>query len=229
MNGLMNCAYHLTKRAAVQCSRARAPSAGGDHRYAASLTPGLHRLGRRVAWTTAGRRGPASRKPAAQDTRRRGVFALVVPPRRAYNGQTSKAIVHFTIFASSSRWPPSPTGRHFSCSAVIALGSSRRGRDAHGAALRSGLAPDASPTPSRAASTGPSGVGGDDDTIGTVFLCTLSSACASRREVSSGAARPLGAYMLFDYVRCTRRRDVFNSTRSAHALAVAGAVRRRSA
>ena len=98
----MNCAYHMTNRAVVQCSRCTRPLCPAcDHRIRGfpycqdCIVAGVEFLQKQQS------------KPGAPFVVRRKtspfvalLLSFICPGLgAAYNGQTSKALVHFTIFA----------------------------------------------------------------------------------------------------------------------------------
>ncbi|MBA3716589.1 MAG: hypothetical protein H0W76_29760, partial [Pyrinomonadaceae bacterium] len=102
---MMNCAYHNMNRAVVQCSGCTRPLCPTcDHRIRGfpycqdCIVTGVELLQRQQA---------SARVPSTTVVRRKTspfvalMLSFVVPGLgAAYNGQTSKALVHFTIFAS---------------------------------------------------------------------------------------------------------------------------------
>jgi hypothetical protein len=125
----------------------------------------------------------------------------------AYNGQTSKALVHFTIFASFFQMATVTDGTAFFILGVIgtwlfaAVDAVRTAQ-----LIRAGLAPGAeSDAIARRLYGNPLAWAATMITLGTVFLLhTLFNVRLPVREFLPVLLVLLGAYMLFDYVR-TRR------------------------
>lgn len=215
MNGVMNCAYHLTNRAAVQCSRCARPLCPAcDHRIRGfpycqdCIVSGVELLQQQQA-----------RAGVPQAVRRKTspfvAFLLSVVPGlgAAYNGQTSKALVHFTIFASFFQMATVTDGTPFFLLGIIgtwlfsAVDATRTAQ-----LIRSGLAPDAeSDAISRRLYGNPLAWAVTMITLGTVFLLhTLFGVRLPVEKSLPVLLVLLGAYMLFDYLRARRRREVFN-------------------
>ena len=99
----MSCAYHLTNRAVVQCSRCGRPLCPAcDHRIRGfpycqdCIVAGVETLQQQQS-----RPGPAGVVRRRTSPFVALLLSLICPGLgAAYNGQTSKALVHFTIFAS---------------------------------------------------------------------------------------------------------------------------------
>jgi hypothetical protein len=212
----MNCAYHLTNRAVVQCSRCSRPLCPAcDHRIRGfpycqdCIVSGVEFLQQQQA------------RPGLPPVMRRKtspfvalLLSFVVPGLgAAYNGQTSKAIVHFTIFASFFQMATVTDGTAFFVLGVIgtwlfaAVDAARTAQ-----LMRSGLAPNAeSDAIARRLYGNPLAWAVTMVTLGTVFL--LHTIFGVRLPVEKSLPVLLvllGAYMLFDYLRARRRREVPN-------------------
>lgn len=128
----------------------------------------------------------------------------------AYNGQTSKAIVHFAIFASFFQMAVLTQGVHFFVLGVLgtwlfaAVDACRTAQ-----LMRSGLAPDAEDDViARRLYGNPVAWGSTLIIIGTLFLLhTLLRVTLPIKELLPVALVALGAYMLFDYIRRNRSSD----------------------
>jgi uncharacterized membrane protein (UPF0136 family) len=128
----------------------------------------------------------------------------------AYNGQTSKALVHFTIFASFFQMATVTDGAAFFVLGVIgtwlfaAVDAVRTAQ-----LIRSGLAPDAeSDAIAKRLYGNPLAWGVTLVSLGTVFLLhTIFNVRLPVREFLPVVLVLLGAYMLFDHLRTRRRRE----------------------
>jgi hypothetical protein len=128
----------------------------------------------------------------------------------AYNGQTSKAIVHFAIFASFFQMAVLTDGMAFFVLGLFgtllfaAVDSCRTAQ-----LMRAGLAPDAEEDViARRLYGNPFAWGVTLLVLGTIFLLhTLLGIQLPVRQFLPVALVALGAYMLFDYVGRRRRRD----------------------
>jgi uncharacterized membrane protein len=128
----------------------------------------------------------------------------------AYNGQTSKAIVHFAIFASFFQMAVVTQGMHFFILGVIgtwlfaAVDACRTAQ-----LMRAGLSPDAEDDViARRLYGNPLAWGTTLIIIGTLFLLhTLLEVKLPIKELLPVALVALGAYMLFDYIRRSRSSD----------------------
>ena len=135
----------------------------------------------------------------------------------AYNGQTSKALVHFTIFASFFQMAVVTDGVPFFILGIIGTWFFAA-VDAYRTAqlIRAGLAPDVEGDAiARRLYGNPLAWAMLLVTLGTIFLLhTLFNIRLPVREFLPVALVLLGAYMLFDYFR-TRHRDLpaFDSRR----------------
>jgi hypothetical protein len=128
----------------------------------------------------------------------------------AYNGQTSKAIVHFAIFASFFQMAVLTEGLHFFLLGVLgtwlfaAVDACRTAQ-----LLRAGLSPDAEEDViARRLYGNPLAWGTTLIIIGTMFLLhTLLNVKLPIKELLPVALVALGAYMVFDYVRRSKGSD----------------------
>src|SRR5918999_2493633 len=128
----------------------------------------------------------------------------------AYNGQTSKAIVHFEIFASFFQMAVLTQGVHFFILGVLgtwlfaAVDACRNAQ-----LMRSGLAPDTEDDViTRRLYGNPLAWGTTLIIIGTLFLLhTLLRVTLPIKELLPVAMVALGAYMLFDYIRRGKSSD----------------------
>jgi len=128
----------------------------------------------------------------------------------AYNGQTSKAIVHFAIFASFFQMAVVTDGVTFFVLGVVgtwlfaAVDACRTAQ-----LMRAGLAPDAEEDAiARQLYGNPFAWGVTLVILGTVFLAhTLLGFQFPVRRTLPVALVVLGAYMLFDYLKRRRRRE----------------------
>ena len=128
----------------------------------------------------------------------------------AYNGQTSKAIVHFAIFASFFQMAVVTDGVTFFVLGVVgtwlfaAVDACRTAQ-----LMRAGLAPDAEEDAiARQLYGNPFAWGITLVVLGSVFLAhTLLGVQFPVRRTLPVALVILGAYMLFDYLKRRRRRE----------------------
>ncbi len=128
----------------------------------------------------------------------------------AYNGQTSKAIVHFAIFASFFQMAVLTQGVHFFVLGVLgtwlfaAVDACRTAQ-----LMRAGLTPEAEEDViARRLYGNPFAWGVTLIIIGTIFLLhTLLGVQLPIRELLPVALVALGAYMLFDYIRRRKSSD----------------------
>lgn len=213
MNGLMNCAYHMTNRAVVPCSRCARPLCPAcDHRIRGfpycqdCIVAGVEALQQQQS--RGGTPNVVRRKTSPFVAL---LLSFLVPGLgAAYNGQTSKALVHFTIFASFFQMATVTDGTAFFVLGVVgtwlfaAVDAVRTAQ-----LIRSGLAPDAeSDAIARRLYGNPLAWGATMVTLGTVFLLhTLFNVRLPVREFLPVVLVLLGSYMLFDYLRTRRRRD----------------------
>jgi hypothetical protein len=135
------------------------------------------------------------------------LLSLVPGLGATYNGQTSKAIVHFAIFASFFQMAVVTQGMFFFVLGVIgtwlfsAVDACRTAQ-----LMRAGLSPDAEDDViARRLYGNPLAWGTTLIIIGTLFLLhTLLRVTLPIKELLPVALVALGAYMLFDYIRRSR-------------------------
>jgi hypothetical protein len=201
----MNCAYHPRNPAAVQCNRcARALCPACDHRIRGfpfcqdCIVAGVQMLQQQ------------SRAEVSPIARRKGspvvatLLSLVCPGLgAAYNGQTSKALVHFAIFASFFQMAIVTDGMPFFIfgfagtwlyAAVDACRTAQL--------MRSGLAPEAvEDAIARRLYGNPLAWSMTLIVLGTLFLLhTLLGIQLPVRQFLPIALVALGGYMLYDYI-----------------------------
>src|SRR5919106_2905775 len=207
----MNCNYHPKNPAMAQCSSCSRPLCPAcDHRIRGfavcqdCIVAGVDALRHRQS------------QPTNQQVIRRKTspfiatfLSLFVPGLgAAYNGQTSKAIVHFAIFASFFQMAVVTDGVAFFALGVFgtwlfaAVDACRTAQ-----LIRAGLSPDTEEDViTRRLYGNPFAWGVTLVVIGTLFLLhTLLGVQLPVRQLLPVALVALGAYMLFDYVR--RRRS----------------------
>src|SRR5215813_6481896 len=209
----MNCSYHTKNPATVQCSQcARSLCPACDHRIRGfpfcqdCIVAGVEML-----------RYQQSRTSDAHVIRRKTspfiatFLSFFVPGLgAAYNGQTSKAIVHFAIFASFFQMAVVTDGVTFFVLGVVgtwlfaAVDACRTAQ-----LMRAGLAPDAEEDAiTRQLYGNPVAWGVTLLALGMVFLAhTLIGVQFPVRRTLPVALVILGAYMLFDYLRRKKWRD----------------------
>lgn len=224
----MSCAYHLTNRAVVQCSRCGRPLCPAcDHRIRGfpycqdCIVTGVERLQQQQA-----------RPGTSQFVRRKTsafvalLLSFICPGLgAAYNGQTSKALVHFTIFASFFQMATVTDGTAFFVLGVVgtwlfaAVDAVRTAQ-----LIRAGFAPDAEQDAiARRLYGNPLAWAVTMITLGTVFLLhTLFNVQLPVREFLPVVLVLLGAYMLFDWTRTRRKREVLNFDSFARPPSVVG-------
>ena len=151
-----------------------------------------------------------SQTPASHVMRRKSspfvatLLSFVPGLGAAYNGQTSKAIVHFSIFATFFQMAVMTQGVHFFVLGVLgtwlfaAVDACRTAQ-----LMRAGLAPDTEEDViARRLYGNPLAWGVTLIVIGTVFLLhTLLGLQLPVKKLLPVALVALGAYMLFDYLR----------------------------
>src|SRR6267143_2171821 len=207
----MYCAYHTKNPAVLQCSNCARPLCPAcDHRIRGfpfcqdCIVSGVELLRQQSS---------AQRRPLIR--RRTSPFiatllSFVPGLGAAYNGQTSKAIVHFAIFASFFQMAVLTQGLHFFVLGVLgtwlfaAVDACRTAQ-----LMRAGLSPDAEEDViARRLYGNPFAWGITLITIGTLFLLhTLLGVQLPIKELLPVALVALGAYMLFDYLRRGRSSD----------------------
>lgn len=211
----MNCAYHMMNRAVTQCSRCTRPLCPAcDHRIKGlpycqdCIVAGVEVLQQQQARSNAPSIAMVRRKTSPFVAT---LLSFLVPGLgAAYNGQTSKALVHFTIFASFFQMATVTDGVLFFILGVIgtylfaAVDSWRTAQ-----LLRSGFAPDAeSDAIARRLYGNPLAWGVMLIALGTIFLLhTIFGVRLPVREFLPVVLVLLGAYMLFDHLRSRRKRD----------------------
>jgi len=209
----MTCNYHPKNSATVQCSQCARPLCPAcDHRIRGfpfcqdCIVAGVEML-----------RYQQSRSTDSNVIRRKTspfvatLLSFFVPGLgAAYNGQTSKAIVHFAIFASFFQMAVVTDGVTFFVLGVIgtwlfaAVDACRTAQ-----LMRAGLAPDAEEDAiTRQLYGNPIAWGATLVVLGSVFLAhTLLGFQFPVRRTLPVALVFLGAYMLFDYLKRRRRRE----------------------
>src|SRR3989475_4005676 len=207
----MYCAYHTKNPAVLQCSNCARPLCPAcDHRIRGfpfcqdCIVSGVELL-----------RQQSSAQPRPFVRRRTSPFiatllSFVPGLGAAYNGQTSKAIVHFAIFASFFQMAVVTDGVQFFILGVIgtwlfaAVDACRTAQ-----LMRAGLAPDAEEDAiARQLYGNPLAWGVTLIVLGTMFLShTLLGVQFPMRRALPAALVVLGAYILFDYLKRHRRRD----------------------
>ena len=224
----MRCSYHSANASVVACSRCARPLCPAcDHRIRGfpycqdCIVAGVETLQQQQA-----------RPGAAGVVRRRTspfvalLLSLICPGLgAAYNGQTSKALVHFTIFASFFQMAAVTDGTLFFVLGIFgtwlfaAVDAVRTAQ-----LIRSGLAPDAeSDAITRRLYGNPLAWAVTMITLGTVFL--LHTVFGVRLPVEKSLPVLLvllGAYMLFDYVRSRPRREAASFDAIARPPSVVG-------
>ncbi|MDT7603218.1 MAG: hypothetical protein QOF61_1215, partial [Acidobacteriota bacterium] len=208
----MKCSYHSANAAVVECSRCVRPlCAVCDHRIRGfpycqdCIVTGVEMLQARV---------PLLEAP--QQLRRRTspwialLLSLVMPGLgSAYNGQTSKALVHFAMFASCIQLAAVTNALAFfvlAAAAVWLFAAVDAFRTAQ--LIRAGLAPDAEmDSIARRLYGHPVAWAVLLVALGTLFLLnTMFGVQLPVRQMLPAALILLGAYMLFDYLRRGGRR-----------------------
>src|SRR5437660_6217025 len=207
----MYCAYHSKNPAVLQCSNCTRPLCPAcDHRIRGfpfcqdCIVSGVELL-----------RQQSSAQPRPLVRRRTSPFiatllSFVPGLCAAYNGQTSKAIVHFAIFASFFQMAVVTDGVQFFILGVIgtwlfaAVDACRTAQ-----LMRSGLAPgEEEDVIARRLYGNPLAWGLTLMVLGIVFLLhTLLGVHLPVRQLLPVALVALGGYMLFDYLRRRRGRD----------------------
>src|SRR6266446_2581893 len=207
----MYCAYHAKNPAVVQCNQcARWLCPACDHRVRGfpfcqdCIVAGVELL-----------RHHAHANPSYILRRKSSPFvatllSFVPGLGAAYNGQTSKAIVHFAIFASFFQMAVITHGTHFFVLGVLgtwlfaAVDACRTAQ-----LMRGGLALDTEDDViARRLYGNPFAWGVTLILIGTVFLLqTLLGIQLPVKQLLPVALVGLGAYMLFDYIRRRKASD----------------------
>jgi hypothetical protein len=207
----MYCSYHSNNPAVVQCNQcARWLCPACDHRVRGfpfcqdCIVAGVELL-RVSSHTTPSHILRRKSSPFVAT-----LLSFVPGLGAAYNGQTSKAIVHFAIFASFFQMAVLTQGLQFFLLGVLgtwlfaAVDACRTAQ-----LLRAGLTPDAEEDViARRLYGNPFAWGITLIVIGTLFLLhTLLGVQLPIKELLPVALVALGAYMLFDYLRRGRSSD----------------------
>src|SRR2546421_90872 len=209
----MTCNYHPKNPAMAQCSNCARPLCPAcDHRVRGfafcqdCIVNGVDML-----------RFQQSRPSNAQVVRRKTspviatLLSLFVPGLgAAYNGQTSKAIVHFAIFASFFQMAVVTDGVTFFVLGVFGIWLFAAVDACRTAQLtRAGLAPDAEEDAiTRQLYGNPLAWGITLVLLGSMFLAkTVLGVQFPMRRALPVTLVVLGAYILFDYLKRHRRRD----------------------
>ncbi|MGH9943699.1 MAG: B-box zinc finger protein [Pyrinomonadaceae bacterium] len=224
----MNCSYHITNQAVVHCNRCARPLCPAcDHRIKGfpycqdCIVAGVELLQQQTERVSAPLllRRKTSKWIAL-------LLSFVVPGLgAAYNGQTSKALIHFAIFACFFQMATVTDAIAFFVIGVIGIWLFAA-VDAYRTAelIRAGLAPDAeSDAIARRLYGNPLAWAVVSITLGTIFLLrTLMGVRLPVQEMLPVALVALGAYMLFDYLRSRRLKSesvVFDSLTPPSAIA----------
>jgi hypothetical protein len=228
----MYCSYHSKNPAVVQCNQcARSLCPACDHRIRGfpfcqdCIVAGVELLRQQ------------SQSPSARVVRRSSPFvatllSFVPGLGAAYNGQTSKAIVHFAIFASFFQMAVITHGIHFFVLGVLgtwlfaAVDACRTAQ-----LMRGGFALDTEDDViARRLYGNPFAWGVTLVLIGTVFLLqTLLEIQLPVKKLLPVALVGLGAYMLFDYLRRRKSSDRvirFDSRRPPPSVVATGTMNR---
>ncbi len=209
----MNCSYHNMNAAVVQCSRCVRPLCPAcDHRIRGfpycqdCIVIGVELLQQQPALLNA---PPHARRKSSRLVAT--LLSFLVPGLgAAYNGQTSKALVHFALFAGC--WQMATATNAVAFFVLAALGiwlfavvdSYRTAQ-----LISAGLTPDAETDPiARRLYGHPLAWAFVLIALGTIFLLhTLLGIQLPVRQLLPVALVLLGAYMLFDFLRARRNRD----------------------
>jgi hypothetical protein len=208
----MNCAYHVRNPAVVQCrSCGRALCPACDHRIRGfpycqdCIVAGVEILEQQARADKLPRLVSRKSSPAVAT-----LLSLICPGLgAAYNGQTSKAIVHFAIFASFFQMAIVTDGLPFFIFGFVGTWL-YAAVDAYRTAqlMRSGLAPDAvEDAIARRLYGNPLAWSLTLIVLGTIFLLhTLLGIQLPVKQFLPVALVALGGYMLFDYLRGRMKR-----------------------
>jgi hypothetical protein len=218
----MNCSYHMKKPATVQCSQcARGLCPACDHRIRGfpfcqdCIVAGVEMLRYQRSATSDSNVIRRQTSPFIAT-----FLSLFVPGLgAAYNGQTSKAIVHFAVFASFFQMAVVTNGVAIFVLGVFgtwlfaAVDACRTAQ-----LMRAGLAPDAEEDAiTRQLYGNPVAWGITLLVLGVVFLAhTLLGVQFPVKRTLPVALVVLGAYMLFDYLKRRRRREDFRGFDANH-------------
>ena len=209
----MNCAYHAMNRAVVRCNSCARPLCPAcDHRIRGfpfcqdCIVAGVEMLQQQQARVAS----------APPEVRRKNspavalLLSFLVPGLgAAYNGQTSKALVHFAIFAGFFQMAIITDGLAFF---VLGIGGALlfAAIDAYrtGQLIRSGLAPDAeSDAIARRLYGNPLAWGAMLVALGAIFLLhTVFGIQINVRQFLPVVLIALGGYMLYDFLSNRKRR-----------------------
>lgn len=208
----MNCAYHIRNPAVVQCNSCARPLCPAcDHRIRGfpfcqdCIVAGVEMLQQQQSRSA---RLPIVRRKSSPLVAT--LLSFVPGLGAAYNGQTSKAIVHFAIFASFFQMAVVTDGMAFFVLGLFgtllfaAVDACRTAQ-----LMRAGLAPDAEEDViARRLYGNPFAWGVTLLVLGIIFLLhTMLGIQLPVRQFLPVALVALGAYMLIDYVGRRRRRD----------------------
>ena len=218
----MNCSYHMKNPATVQCSQcARGLCPACDHRIRGfpfcqdCIVAGVEMLRYQRSATSDSNVIRRQTSPFIAT-----FLSLFVPGLgAAYNGQTSKAIVHFAVFASFFQMAVVTNGVAIFVLGVFgtwlfaAVDACRTAQ-----LMRAGLAPDAEEDAiTRQLYGNPVAWGITLLVLGVVFLAhTLLGVQFPVKRTLPVALVVLGAYMLFDYLKRRRRREDFRGFDANH-------------
>lgn len=210
----MNCSYHPRNFAVVQCSRcARFLCPACDHRIRGfpycqdCIVAGVELLQRQTARASASASTIAYRKTSPFVAL---LLSFVPGLGAAYNGQTSKALVHFTIFASFFQMATLTDGMLFFILGGVgtwffaAIDAFRTAQ-----LISAGLAPDVEGDAiARRLYGNPTAWAVVLIVLGSIFLLhTVFGVRLPIRQVLPVVLIVLGAYMLFDRLRFRRERE----------------------
>lgn len=209
----MNCAYHTRNPAVVQCNRCARPLCPAcDHRIKGfpfcqdCIVTGVEMLRQQESRQSSSPILMRKSSPAVAT-----LLSFICPGLgAAYNGQTSKALVHFAIFASFFQMAIVTDGLLLFVLGFIgtwmyaAVDACRTAQ-----LIRSGLAPDAEEDAiARRLYGNPFAWSITLLVLGVIFfLHTMLGITLPVKQFLPIALILLGAYMLFDYVRRRRKRE----------------------
>src|SRR5438067_2700277 len=212
----MNCSYHPANTSVVQCSRCARPLCPAcDHRIRGfpycqdCIVAGVELLQYQAARGGAGASVQARRKPSRVVAL---LLSFLLPGLgAAYNGQISKAVVHFAIFAGFFQMATITDANAFFVLGALGMWLFAA-VDAYRTAqlIRAGLAPDAeSDAIARRLYGNPVAWGVVLVILGGIFLLhTMFGFVLPISKLLPVALVLLGAYMLFDHLRTRRGRDL---------------------
>jgi hypothetical protein len=213
----MTCSYHTKNSATVQCSQcARSLCPACDHRIRGfpfcqdCIVAGVEMLRYQQSRTT----DPHVIRRQTSPFIAMFLSFFVPGLGAAYNGQTSKAIVHFAIFASFFQMAVVTDGVTFFVLGIFATWLFAAVDACRTAQLmRAGLAPDAEEDAiARQLYGNPLAWGVTLVTLGLAFLShTLLGIQFPVRRTLPVVLVVLGSYMLFDYLKRRRRREEFRA------------------